>query len=117
MTPLHQTVHAEVEHAVANQSAVVFKIEGSDNRYVQLSAQNNAIVVESVSNAYLSAGEKLTVAETALLNQLGWIQAAPDENFSRTFAQPANIEDIARLLTSTIQNVFRATQIGVERIE
>lgn len=114
---LTETIRAEIEYALAQEIPVVFHIDESANRYVQLSASEGEVVVECVSNAYLNGDDKLTASELALLSELGWPAAKPQENFARSWAAPANAEQIASFLAATVQNVFRSSCVRVERIE
>jgi len=85
------------------------------NRFVQFNARpDEGVLAETVSNAYLEAGEKLDEAQLAALAGLGWLAPtrAPDEapakgspNFFREFPTPVSFSEIARLATRTLSEV------------
>jgi hypothetical protein len=104
-----------------DNEVLVLEVTGT-GRYVQFShAPGAGVSAETVSNKYLKADERLTDADVAALEALGWSPPSPTRkgkrkapagspNFWRDFPNPVVCDQVARLAVRTLVEVPRAPE-------
>lgn len=86
----------------ADPDGVEFVICAGRRGYVQFAPCADGLHGEAVSNAYLEESAVLTPEEDAAIRALGWLAAAPDENYGRTFVEPVDVDEVAELTVETL---------------
>jgi hypothetical protein len=106
-------VRGPLEHLVDDNLrtiyALVFEIDGKHNYYVQCALDNEGLLVEAVSDAYLPyPGDEIQLSREQIesLARLGWGAADAGENYGRYFPVPFDLEAIAALIVTTLADVY-----------
>lgn len=93
------------------------------NRFVQFASRGDAgLLVESVGDAYLPDGQRLSPGELERLGALGWdppqdVDGASAGNFHRTWSPPIAFGEAASTAIATLRDVHGVAQPGDLRVK